>query len=76
MVPQPTGSRPVSTAQAPMVPQPMGNRPVSTAQAPMAPQPIGNRPISYPQPIPPLVSQPVKQNVIYTINSYCIFLIS
>ena len=45
----------------------------TTAQAPMVPQPMGNRPISNPQPIPqsipPLVSQPVKQNLIYTINS-------
>ena len=73
MVPQPMGNRLVSTAQAPMVPQPMGNQPVSTAQAPMVPQPMGNRPISNPQPIPqsipPLVSQPVSTNLIYTINS-------
>ena len=56
-------------AQAPMVPQPMENRPVSTAQAPMVPQPMGNRPVYNPQSIPPLVSQPVGSNLIFTINS-------
>ena len=35
----------------------------------MVPQPMGNQPISSPQPIPPLVSQPVRPNLIYTINS-------
>ena len=39
----------------------------------MVPQPMGNQPISNPQPIPqsipPLISQPVRPNLIYTINS-------
>ena len=62
-----------TTTQGPVVAQPIGNQPVSNAQAPMDPQPMGNQPISNPQPIlqsiPPLVSQPVRSNLIYTINS-------